>query len=87
MTVHHTTTYRPTIGRDFMAFGNEVIAVRRAEELREDRPRTTSRSTTQPVAALRHWLGGLMISCGSWLAGATTPTVAPVSERPLAPGR
>lgn len=85
---HYYSTHRSSIGRDFMTFGNEAVGVHRAMELRDVRHHHMhARGTTQPLAGFRYGLGGMMISLGSWLAGATTPAVAPASERPLAPGR
>lgn len=82
------SAHHSSIGRDFLSFGPEAVHAHRVTELRENLwQRANARGTTQPVAEIRHRLGGLMISLGSWLAGATTPTAAPAPERPLAPGR
>ncbi|HWV24761.1 MAG TPA: hypothetical protein VNZ58_11275 [Thermomicrobiales bacterium] len=87
MTPIHST-HRSSIGYDFMTYGLDAVHVHRATELRAGRHQLTNpRGTTQLSAGLRHRLGGMMISLGSWLAGATTPTSAPVPERTLAPGR
>jgi|GEM_PF-4868534 len=69
----------PSTGRDFLTFGNEALAVHRADERRtveshRNHLAHTLRDMGQTSPA-RRWLGTLMIGLGTLIAGnpARTP--------------
>lgn len=91
---HTFTTTRPSIGRDYLTFGSEALAVHRADERRfadVEQDRITARlgSTMRP-SSMRHRIGTSMIWLGKALAGkaAQVPErAAPMREHRLAPTR
>lgn len=68
-----TAPSQSSIGRDFITFGHEALAVhrameRRAAEINQNEIHAALRAT-RPAPWVRRWLGTLMISLGTGISG------------------
>ena len=81
----YRTTHRsqPSIGRDFITFGNEALSVHRATERRtielHQNQINAALRATRPTPWVRRWLGALMISLGTGISG----KAAQIQEREM----
>jgi hypothetical protein len=70
---HQTRIPRHSIAHDFLSFGHEGLALSRATERREaerarDRLRAAHQTPGHP-SSVRRWLGDMMITIGTGIAG------------------